>query len=179
MANGSSRVLPVIISLVVGAVLGLLLGRQAQQLKAPPAEAPAARIPEQDWSINVGLDPCDLKAHGQKAAWQRISKKGYHSVIWHSLYGGRLTIRIHVPKGCTVPFPGMTPAGKDGDGLEMYSFIGADGQCYTSPASKDACETDEPGDPNDTDPKHFKNLYKYDQIIANGKECDGWIIIKP
>ena len=175
MANGSTRTLAVIISLIVGFAVGWLLHRGPKKVQHPrPTVA-------QDASILIGPDdPCTLKfASGGDATTIEL-KRGRDKAQWDSANnkdGNKFPIYIiaHVPKCSTNPFPKGTKIGTDADGNDVY-LIGDGTKTHeeTGVIDASACPT--------TDVDDQTTYIKYDQFIQiKGlgvfRSCDGMIII--
>ena len=164
MANGSSRVLPVILSVVVAFAAGWLVGRSAT---AQPAPAPKPTVVAGDHYIRVG--PTAKEVSEPQA---EISQSQDHRVVWtakdpkHALTIAFKAIDFPRAAGGEPPFAG--PNGKD---LEIKCNPGS------------FCN---PGPINPKLPKLTRNQklnYKYWQILDGPSgyhdQADGMIIIDP
>ena len=175
MANGSSRVLVVLVSLVVGFAAGWGL------FSGPKKPLPARPSVAQDWKIFVGPDdPCVLKdANGNDASVQRVAR-GKHHIEWESAdRKSLLYIIAHVPPCEIAPFPKWQKIGTDSNKNDLY-LIGDGTSSKVDSGKPDlrACPS------NDTLPKTWIKYDQYLQIYGQPgppvfRSCDGMIIIDP
>jgi hypothetical protein len=149
---------------VAGAILAavILFVTAARDVSAQKGGKAGPNPPAKHWTITVGPGACDLTENGQPAPKQTISKSKRHKIVWNSNAGQSLSIVVHVPANCPIPFQNMTKKGVDPQGNELWALDDCNnGQCSPGPAV----------------PKAFVRDYKYDQIL-DGKSCDGMIIIE-
>lgn len=120
MANGSSRVLAVIVSLIVGVAAGLLAGRLLWRAQGGPLHA------------QVGPNACDLlpKSHN-------LSKNDWDTLIWTTKgTSKRLYIEFAAPPAAQdIPFYGMVkqPNGR-------YRVLCHGGSCFSGAINPEARE---------------------------------------
>jgi len=183
MANGSSRFLGMLVSLIIGFAVGWFV-RTAPAPPPPPPPPPPSQItatpspqvatatptppPAGDWDVAIGDDPCDLSDPAQTV------QLGKNKIKWHSKSGRKIYVILHVPPcpnpNSDPPFANASPAGSAG-GMNLW-VIGTGGT-----ASIDSGKVNANQCPN--------TWIKYDQYIQIAphssvyRYCDGWIIIKP
>ncbi len=149
MSNGSSRVLPVLVALVVGVVGGALLVRK---LLPPQAGGPVV--------IQVGPGACELSVPRQK-----ISKANFDTVLWTKKgTSKKLYIEfVAPPAGTPLPFCGMKQQTNG-----RYRVLCNDGACFSGAINDEIQQ-----------PYDYKYWQVLDDGSSKPEECDGWIIINP
>ncbi|MGH9363811.1 MAG: hypothetical protein ACRD1B_00905 [Thermoanaerobaculia bacterium] len=157
MANGSSRLFPALIGLVLGFLLGWFIPHR--EAAPAPASAPAhAKL--------VGYAGIDhvIGVHGDGSLTKPEARIGRaNKVAWASDGGESLEILFPesgFSKGVTEPpFAGMTHKGTD------WAVRCGNGICFS-------------GSVNPKLPERIELRYKYDQVVGT-KRVDGLIIIEP
>ena len=171
MPNGSSRVLPVILSLVVGAVVGWLVGC-AQPAPVPqPTPAPTVRPPTPIPTLRVGHHTIVVGPNATDLSDDpaEMSQSQHHRARWIA-QDPTQTLTIHFKKADFDPAAGGEPP-----------FAGPPGVDLNIPQnSKGVCD---PGPINTRLHPTGQLKYKYSQTLVDavGKRivADGMIIIDP
>jgi hypothetical protein len=190
MANGSSRFLTVLISLIIGFGAGWLL-HTAPVLPPPPPPPPLltpspspttvtpvpSPPPPADWDVAIGDNPCDLTdPNGQKSDLQ-VVQKGKNKIKWHSKHGQHIYLVLHVPPcsnpNSDPPFANAFNVGS-ANGKSLWAIgDGSKSNIDSGKVNANQCPSD---------PSNQSTWIKYDQFIQTPQGpflyCDGWIIIK-
>jgi hypothetical protein len=173
MANGSSRVLLVIL----GLALGFAAGRFFRPTVSTPTDTHRQTIvaAAKPWKIKIGPDACTLsdldQGEQQITVPTPVSKKTGDNIVWRSHNKkDKIYIVLHVPLQCDgqpPPFKNAVPlAQQDAQGRDLYLIDNGSPSVDSGPVDPNACETQ----------------IKYDQFLQiEGKGlfygCDGMIII--
>ena len=183
MANGSSRFLGVLVSLIIGFAVGWFVHTAPTPAPPPPppqqvTPSPSPQMatptptppPPGDWDVAIGDDPCDLSDP------LVVVQVGKNKIKWHSRSGRKIYVILHMPPcsnpNSDPPFANAYQVGT-ANGMNLWA-IGNGGT-----ASIDSGKVNANQCPSGSNP------IKYDQYIQVAphsnlfRYCDGWIIIKP
>jgi hypothetical protein len=191
MANGSSRFLAVLISLVIGFAVGWFIHAPAPPPPPSPTPTPMPITPSPrppkatpipvptagDWDITIGDDPCKLTDPKGSDAYVQAVEPGQNRIKWHAkgLHLQDVYVVLEVPDcpplGSDPPFEKAILVGSSPNGKSLW-MIGPGKNIDSGKANAKLC----PSDPSNGD-----KCIKYTQFIklSDGwHKCDGWIIVK-
>ncbi|HEV2064591.1 MAG TPA: hypothetical protein VGS00_08575 [Thermoanaerobaculia bacterium] len=169
MANGSSRLVPALLALLVGFAIGWFIPHPE------PAAAPGAGPPRAKFDDSA-IDSHLIGVHGDGSVTlpkANISLLQKNIVAWNADAHQSLVIAFKekgFPKDVNLPpFKGMTSRMGPDTGLKEWIVRCGGPICFSGDINSDLTETLN---------TRSKLEYKYDQIVA-GKRTDGMIIINP
>ncbi|HEY6929132.1 MAG TPA: hypothetical protein VJA66_05595 [Thermoanaerobaculia bacterium] len=178
MANGTSRFLAIVLSLIIGFAVGWFAHVPGKP--HPPRPDLVKAIAAKDWDVTIEDDPCDLNCDDpnnpdkpKPCDVQAVT--GGKTIKWHSRHGQNVYIDLQVPDcsqlGSDPPFDNATYIGS-GIGFKYWRI--GDG----TKSNIDSGKTNPKLCYSKDDPSTWIKYEQFIQIKGEWQHCDGWIIVK-